>query len=108
MRVQRLGIPFGERPRFSEQTLGDLRPPAAMVVGESRANAGRAEHIERGHADLRLVVIRERIVEEDRVAALIGTRRLRRKRPRGERRQGAAPIDAEPFLARNTSTRRCS
>ena len=82
--------------------------PQQLVRREPGAHAGGAKHIEHGHADLGLVVVREGVVEDDGVAPVRRRSRegaMLRQRPRRERGKRAAAIDAEPLLGRDLRRR---
>ena len=78
--MKRVGIPFGKPSRFPEQALRDLRAPTALMPRQSGTHAGRAQHVEHGHADLRLVIVGKGVVEDDGIAPGIARGRQVRQR----------------------------
>ena len=75
--ASRAAIAAAIAARLVEQALGDARPPAAAGALQPHAPAGRLEQLDRRAADRGLGVGRERVGEEDDVAA----RRRRRGAP---------------------------
>jgi hypothetical protein len=96
-----VGIPRGHaRARLSADPFEICGRPQQLIRRQRRADAGGLEHVERGDADLGIVVIGERVVEEHarpRVARRARPR-TRRQRASLESRQPPPAIDADEVL----------
>ena len=63
--VQRIGVDLRRRARLGQQTLRDQRPPATAMRCQADADARTPENVGRCHPDVRMIVIRKRVGEED-------------------------------------------
>src|SRR5262245_6514327 len=108
--VQRVRISRGHLTRARKEALGDLWAAATVVARERGVYARRCQHIERGLANLRLVVIRECVVEEQHVWCARGApaepaSHAPRERASREPRQATAPIDPDDVLVEDACGR---
>ena len=79
--VEQVGVARRQCARVGEQPLRDLRPAAAAVAAPAPGRSPAAdEHVERGEADLRVVVVGERVDEEQHVMAPPSSGRVARAR----------------------------
>ena len=103
IRQQPVDVPARVLASFRQHALRDHRTAAALLVDQLHAIAGGLEQLHRRAADLRTVVVDERVVEEHHVTALARAPRRSAREPRAQRlgrqrRQRPAPIDAGESL----------
>src|SRR5262245_56582976 len=110
VRVQHVRISLHQFTRARKEALRDLWAAATVVARERSAYASGRQDIERGLANLGVVVIRECVVEEQHVWCGCGvpaepTSHAPRERAAREPRQATASIDPDDVLVEDASGR---